>query len=202
MIRRLVLAAAILLGGCGGTSSPPKPDAVLDPNRSFAVVSDPADGFYKYTEIEFDFVSRNFLDLFARDGFGHFGVVARADIPKRSTSIVGQGVIFGSAGDIIQSAQIESWSNDFTPPNYLFPLPGVPRLVDGLVYHVKFMSTLGDVQTVRYILTGPGFTYDTGEVIDPNPHLNPLKNGVWFGVVFAGPGDWDIKFFNVSTIKR
>lgn len=200
-MRFLFWVMAILLAGCGETSAPPKPDAVLDQNTSFVVVSDPADGFYPYTEIEFDFISRNFQDLFAKNGIGHFGVVARADISKRSTAIIGQGVIFGTAGEIIQSAQIESWSNGFTPPNYLFPLPS-PRLVDGVVYHVKFMSTLGEVQKVRYILTGPGFTYDTGEVTDPNPHLDKQKNGVWFGVVFAGPGDWDVKFFNLKTIRK
>lgn len=201
------LACFVLIAACGGGGGGPvyiiPPDTTLTPGTSFAVLTSPADGLHVDQSVSFRVRADGYFSQHAGSA-GHFGIVTRADLAQRSAAILGHGVIFGDAGDVSRSTQIESWANTATPPNYLFPQAGSPVLLDGVDYDVVLtthVSTDRSVQWVRYTLSAGGvLLWDSGQVPDPNHVFDPAKNGVWVGQVFANPlaGPWAVTFSKIT----
>ena len=215
MCCRLIItlfAIAALLLGCGGASDVPAtrsiiaPDVVLTASDARLLVADIPAGLHVDQRITFTLVSDGY---YARNPVGHFAFITRSDISKWTTQVLGHGLAFGNLSGAFNGtpsnpgAQLESWCNGSTPPNYLLSAAPSPVLVDGVAYQVRLETHVSpdrSVQTLRYTIGQAGqLVYDSGVVLDPNRAFDPAMNGIWIAHVFDGPNTepWAIRLSNI-----
>jgi len=151
-----------------------------------------------------------FNGYFAANPDGHAAIALRQDPALVSTSVRGNGMVFGNligapeGTKINPGAQIELWANTVNPQqNRLVPGAESPEvLADGPIYKLIIESSVANDgnRYARFALYKPtsrghDCMVDTGDVLDTLVGSDFTKTGLLIGHVFgSGSSSWSISF--------